>query len=104
MPDTSWIRSVADGVELRLRIQPRAKASEVVGPHGDELKIRVQAPPVDGKANLALVRFLADLLQVPRADVTLTGGSGSRSKRLRVRGIGIETALRRLQVSPPQPD
>jgi uncharacterized protein (TIGR00251 family) len=61
----------ATGVRLRLRIQPRASREEVVGVSGDAIRIRLTAPPVDGAANEALVRFLALRLEVPRSAVEL---------------------------------
>jgi uncharacterized protein (TIGR00251 family) len=63
---------------------------------GDELKIRVAAPPVDGEANAELVRFLARQLGVPRSAVTIVSGSGSRSKVAAVEGIGAGEAATRL--------
>ena len=58
----SPLEAIADGVRLRLRIQPRASRSEVVGLHGDTIRIRLAAPPVDGAANEELVRYLAEVL------------------------------------------
>lgn len=77
-------------------IQPRAKHSEVVGPHGGAVRIRIAAPPVDGAANEALVAFLADRLGVPRSAVTLRRGATGRRKLLEVKGIGAEQARRAL--------
>jgi uncharacterized protein (TIGR00251 family) len=89
------IQATATGVALRLRVQPRASRTEVTGALGDEIKIRVAAPPVDGQANEELVRFLAKLLGVPRSAVTIASGSGSRSKVAAIEGIGAtEVALR----------
>lgn len=81
----AWWRRRADGsVELAIRVHPGAKRTEVVGPLGDELKVRVAAPPVDGKANAALMRFLASQLGVPMRDVTVVRGESSRSKLVAV--------------------
>lgn len=88
----TFVAPVAGGVRLRIRVQPRASRSEVAGPHGDELRIRLAAPPVDGAANEALVRFIADLLEVPRAAVTIVGGLASRSKTVRVAGVSVGQA------------
>jgi uncharacterized protein (TIGR00251 family) len=68
--------------------------------HGDELKVRLSAPPVDGAANDALVRFLAETLGVPRAAVVVTGGLSSRSKTVRVDGVSAERAEGRLLERP----
>ncbi|MDO8931715.1 MAG: DUF167 family protein [Rhodocyclaceae bacterium] len=83
----TWLRQDGDGVVLTLHIQPGAKRSEVAGTHGDALKIRLAAPPVDGKANEALIAFLAKALGVPKAHVDLVAGQTSRAKRVRVAGI-----------------
>lgn len=70
---------------LSIRVQPRASRDEIVGPHGDEaLKVRITAPPVDGKANAHLVRFLAKAFGVPRSRVTLLAGDSGRSKHLSI--------------------
>jgi uncharacterized protein (TIGR00251 family) len=71
-------------------VQPRASRTEVVGLHGDALKIRVAAPPVDGAANEAIIRFFADRLGVPRSRVRLTKGASGRRKVVEIDGIGVE--------------
>lgn len=84
---SDWFRQGADGrITLTLHIQPGAKKSEFAGMHGDALKIRLAAPPVDGKANDALVRFVAERLGLPRSAVTLKSGQTSRHKVLEVIG------------------
>ena len=95
----SWATAAGGGTRLTLRVQPRASRSEVVGPHGDALKLRLAAPPVDGAANDALVRFLAETLDVPRASVTLVAGPGSRSKVVDVAGLAPAEVARRLGVA-----
>ena len=84
---------------LDVHVQPRASKTEVVGWHGDAIKIRVAAPPVDGAANDALVLFLAELLGVPRAGVTIVGGATSRRKRVAIVGIERERVLEALGVA-----
>lgn len=82
-----WISESADDegfAFLNIHVQPGAKRSEIVGPHGDDLKIRVAAPAVDGKANEALLAFLVKRLGLLRQHVTLIGGQTSRKKRLRI--------------------
>lgn len=88
----------ATGVRLTLHVQPRAARTELAGLHGDALKVRLAAPPVDGAANDALIRFLADRLGVPRSAVALVGGATSRRKVVEVTGISAETAAARLPV------
>lgn len=97
----SWATAAGDGTRLALRVQPRASRNEVAGPHGDALKVRLAAPPVDGAANEALVRFLAQALNLPRAAVTLVGGLSSRSKAVQVAGLGPAEVARRLGVPEP---
>ncbi|HEX5818492.1 MAG TPA: DUF167 domain-containing protein [Gemmatimonadales bacterium] len=94
----TWATAAGDGTRLALRVQPRASRNEVAGPHGDALKVRLAAPPVDGAANEALVRFLADALELPRAAVTLVGGLSSRSKAVQVAGLAPTEVARRLGV------
>jgi uncharacterized protein (TIGR00251 family) len=69
---------------LELHVQPGASRTEVAGTHGDALKVRLAAPPVDGKANAELLRFLAEAFGVPRRDVTLLRGESSRAKVVRI--------------------
>ena len=86
----------ADVAILQVHVQPRASRTEVVGWHGDAIKIRVQAAPVDGAANADLIKFLAKQLGVPRANVTVTSGAGSRRKRVHVEGLSTHEAERAL--------
>lgn len=91
-----WLRAGEGGVVLSLHVQPGARKTEVAGRYGDALKIRLAAPPVDGKANEALIGFLAASLDVPRKSVTLLSGASARTKRLRVSGVeaaGVATRL-----------
>jgi uncharacterized protein (TIGR00251 family) len=90
------IEPTPTGVRLRLHIQPRASATELVGRHGTALKLRVAAPPVDGAANEALVRWLALRLGVPRSAVTVAAGAHGRAKTVRVDGVTVEEVVRRL--------
>jgi hypothetical protein len=97
----TWATAAGDGTRLALRVQPRASRSEVAGRHGEALKVRLAAQPVDGAANEALVRFLAEALQVPRAAVTLVAGPVSRSKVVQVAGLAPDDVARRLGVPLP---
>jgi uncharacterized protein (TIGR00251 family) len=87
----NWLREDGDAVVLTLHIQPGAKRTETAGLHGDALKIRLAAPPVDGKANDALIAFLAKTLGIPKSRVELVSGQTSRAKRVRV--VGVTTGL-----------
>ena len=77
----------ATGVRVSIRVQPRASVDEIAGAHGDALRIRLTAPPVEGAANDALVDFLASVLGIARRDVTIVAGSTSRSKIVELTGI-----------------
>jgi hypothetical protein len=94
---TVWLRADGDGVMLNLHIQPGAKKTEVAGPHGDALKIRLAAPPVDGKANAALLAFVAAKVGAGRTAVELVGGQTSRAKRVRIRDITPQAVLAALE-------
>ena len=84
---SDWFRVGSDGsILLTLHIQPCASRSECAGLHGDALKIRLAAPPVDGKANAALIAFVAERLGLARAAVSLKSGQTSRRKILLVTG------------------
>src|ERR671918_1601608 len=85
LPD--YVTPSKEGVILEAFVQPRAVRTVVAGVHGTALKIKVAAPPVDGKANEALRVFVADLLGVARSRVELVAGSGTRHKRLRINGV-----------------
>ncbi len=93
---SDWLRVAADGrITLTLHIQPGAKKTEVAGLHGEALKIRLAAPPVDGKANEALLRFVAETLGLPKSAVSLKSGQTSRRKVLEISGA-TATAVARL--------
>lgn len=94
----SWLVADDRGVTLRLYVQPGAKKTEVAGLHGDALKIRLAAPPLDGKANACLVAFLADRLGLAKAAISLIAGATSRAKRVRVAGIDRDRARQNLLV------
>jgi uncharacterized protein (TIGR00251 family) len=97
----SWLTENETGVVLTIKATPRARANEVAGADADWLRVRLQAPPVDGQANAALVRWLAGQLGVPARAVEIVGGVGARVKRVRVRGIGpLEV---RARLFPPAP-
>lgn len=87
---SDWFRVGTDGsITLTLHIQPGAKRTESAGLHGDALKIRLAAPPVDGKANAALIDYLAERLGCGRAAVTLKSGQTSRRKVLIITGCTV---------------
>ena len=81
---------------LRLRVSPGARRTELVGRHGDSWKVRVAAPPEDGRANDALVGLLAERLELPRRDVSVVSGHAGRDKIVELAGIAEAEAERRL--------
>ena len=87
-----------DGVYLAVKLQPRASRNEIGEPLGDELKIKVTAPPVDAAANEALLRLLADTLDCPRGAVQLVRGQTSRHKTLLIQNLLAEEVQKRLGV------
>jgi len=94
----SVVTATSTGVRIAILVQPRASRSELAGPHGEALKIRLAAPPVDGAANEALIRFLAETLGVPRAALTITSGQGGRRKSVAVTGLSAAEVARLLKV------
>jgi uncharacterized protein (TIGR00251 family) len=92
--------SCADTVALPVSVVPRSPRDEVAGSAGDAVRIRLTAPPVENRANEALVRFLAGRLGVPRADVRVAAGVKGRRKIVRVAGITLEEIFARLGLPP----
>ena len=81
----SYIRETADGIVLKVYVQPRASSNMIAGIHGDALKIKLTAPPVEGEANKQCIGFLAKLLGLPKSNLDILSGTGSRNKQIRVR-------------------
>ncbi len=86
----SWHHREGDVITLVLHVQPGARQSEVAGLHGDALKIRLAAPPIEGRANEALLRFIAQRFDVPLRNIELKQGVQSRHKLVAVRGSSVE--------------
>ena len=82
----TYTRDTPDGCTLSIRLHPGAKQNAITGLHDNALKIALNAPPIDGRANEALIAFLAERLTIPRAKITLIAGQTSRSKTLRITG------------------
>ena len=80
MSSEGWLRTRETGVEIRVRVVPRSSREAIDGYHGDRVKIRLRAPPVEGEANEALCRFLARLAGLPRTAARVVDGRRSRSK------------------------
>ncbi len=91
------IRSTAAGVELDVRVIPRAGRSGLAGERDGRLLVRLSAPPVEGAANEALVEFLAGLFGRPKRSVQIVAGEKSRSKRVAIDALSLEDAQRMLR-------
>jgi len=83
-------------VTFAVRVVPRASKNEITGIHGDALKIRLTAPPVEGRANEALIAFLAKRLGVRKSQVQIVAGATSRRKAIRVMGVSLQEVEERL--------
>ena len=91
-----FLRVQADGVLLSVKLQPRASANEIGEALGNELRIKVTAPPVDAAANEALVKLLAQRLDCPRNRVELVRGHTSRHKTIKLHGLSPEDVAKKL--------
>jgi len=89
-----WLRQQRDGVIIDLHVQPRASKNEIVGVQGEELKVRLTSPPVEGEANRLCVEFFAKRLGIAKSAVELISGERSRHKRLLIRGVEAEEVRR----------
>ncbi|WP_211473701.1 DUF167 domain-containing protein [Collimonas humicola] len=101
--DAAWCSPIAGGVRLALQVTPNAKKSQVIGPLEDVLKLRLQAQPIEGKANEALVRFLAELLDLPRSRINITHGQTSKKKLVELTGpqLTVDAVVRSLLAAAP---
>ena len=96
MPPTPFLRETSGGTLLSVKLQPRASKNEIGEALGEELKIKVTAPPVDAAANQALIELLADILGCSRGKVELIRGQTSRHKTLMLHGFKMKTAADKL--------
>ena len=87
----AWCSALPGGLRLAVQITPNAKKTEVIGVLGDALKLKLQAQPIEGKANEALVKFLAKALDVPRGALTITHGMASKKKLIEVVSATLTT-------------
>ncbi|NOX25760.1 MAG: YggU family protein [Deltaproteobacteria bacterium] len=86
-----------DGAYINIYVQPRAAKNGFVGIHDGAIKLRITAPPVDGKANSMIIAILAKLLRRPKADISLTSGQQSRKKRFKISGSSLTDLLASLR-------
>src|SRR5690348_6608072 len=96
MPLPPYLRAHPDGVWLSIKLQPRASVNEIGEALGNELRVKVTAPPVDSAANEALIRFLAERLDCGRNKVELVRGHTSRHKTVRLTGMTAEDVVKRI--------
>lgn len=96
----SFVRANGPDSILAIAARPRARANSIEGIQGDALKVRIAAPPVDGAANEAMERYLAEVLRVARSRVQVLHGATSRHKALRIVGLTPSEVLHRLNLPP----
>jgi|SRR5579863_1055148 len=85
------------GISFAVKVQPRARKNAITGTVGDALKLALTAPPVDGKANQAVIDFLAGFFDIPRSSITIASGATSRLKTIRITGANRRMLEERLQ-------
>jgi len=90
------VQETAAGVTFAVKVHPRARKNAITGEVGDALKLALTAPPLDGRANQACIEFFANLLDVPRASVTIASGETNRRKVIRVAGVSADAVRKRL--------
>jgi len=93
----AFLHDTPGGVTIDLWVQPRASRNEIVGLQGDELKVKLTSPPVEGAANKLCCEFFAKTIGVAKGSVRLVGGEKSRHKRLQVEGVGLADVEKILQ-------
>jgi uncharacterized protein (TIGR00251 family) len=90
------IQESAKGISFAIKVHPRARRNAITGVVGGALKLALTAPPVDGKANQAVIEFFADLFAIPQSSVTIASGETSRNKVVRIAGVSKPLAEQRL--------
>jgi uncharacterized protein (TIGR00251 family) len=90
------VHESAKGISFAVKVQPRARKNTIMGVVGDALKLALIAPPIEGRANQAVVEFFAELFEIPRASVTIASGATNRNKVVRIVGLSKEVVENRL--------
>jgi uncharacterized protein (TIGR00251 family) len=90
------VNETSKGVTFAVKVQPRAHKNAVTGTMGDALKLALTAPPVEGRANQAVIEFFAELFEIPRSSVTIASGETSRNKVVRIASLGRAAVEQRL--------
>lgn len=93
------IEVTKNSIRLHILIQPKASKNEIVGPHNGMIKIKITAPPVDGRANEGLIEFLSDVLDIPKRDIILAKGETSRNKTVDIYGLDEKTVREKLKIT-----
>ncbi|HEY6271542.1 MAG TPA: DUF167 domain-containing protein [Terriglobales bacterium] len=91
------VRETSAGLTFAVKVQPRARKNTITGVVGDALKLSLTAPPIEGRANEAVIRFFADLFEIPRSSVTIASGATSQRKVLRITGLSKPAVEERLE-------
>ena len=92
------VRDTAQGAQFALRVQPRASRNAFAGVMGDAIKVAITAPPVDGKANQAVIEYLAEVFRIAKSNVVIVSGETGRNKLIAVRGMTAEQVRTKLGV------
>jgi hypothetical protein len=92
------VRDTSHGAQFALRVQPRASRNAFAGVMGDAIKLAITAPPVDGKANQAVIQYLSDLFRVPKSSIEIVSGETGRNKVIAIRGMSAAQVLKVLNL------
>lgn len=92
MNDNEWINSKVGSIEIRIYVQPRSSKNEIAGVHDNAIKIKITSPPLDGAANLLLIKFLSKKLGVSKSRISLISGGKSRNKVVNIEGLSKDEA------------
>lgn len=96
---TSWnVTETKDGVQFKVKLQPRAKKNEICGVQGEEMKVRLTSPPVEGEANDAFIKFLSKRLKIPRAHIKIASGHTNPHKIIHIEGIDKTTLMKNFDI------
>ena len=91
------VKETSSGITFTVKVQPRARKNAITGTVGDALKLALTAPPVEGKANQAVIEFLADFFEIPRSSITIASGASSRLKVIRISGANLQSLKEHLR-------
>lgn len=92
----NYISETNEGLIIHFHVQPGASKSEISGLHGNRIKVRLKAPPVEGRANEELIRFLSKLLEIPKKNIEIISGGLSRQKNVKISGINKDLFKRKI--------